>query len=78
MLVHDLYVVGVSFAPPKADSPLVVDPDAMLPCAFPREFLEAIARRYTQIIQLLCGVKYRQLSPSHTMQVRRESSGDSA
>lgn len=30
MVIYDLHVIGVTVPPHKADSPLVVDPDAML------------------------------------------------
>jgi hypothetical protein len=30
VVVHDLYIEGIPFTPLKADSPLIVDPDAVL------------------------------------------------
>jgi hypothetical protein len=30
MIVYDLYVIGIPILPPKADAPLIVNPDAVL------------------------------------------------
>ena len=35
MIVHNLHVVSVSIFPHEANTPLVIDADAVLPCAFP-------------------------------------------
>jgi hypothetical protein len=61
MIIHDLYIVGITLLPAKADPPLLVDPDRMLPLAVSREGLQAIARRHTQVIQARCSVQQRQL-----------------
>ena len=49
--VGDLNVEGISITPNKADSPLVVDPDAVLPFAVPFQFLQPIPRRHAQILE---------------------------
>ncbi len=42
MIIDNLYVVGIPISPLKANTPLVVDPDAVLACTIVGEFLQAI------------------------------------
>jgi hypothetical protein len=51
VIVHDLDLIGVAVVPDEADSPLIVDPHAVLTLPITRERLEAIAGRRSQIIQ---------------------------
>jgi hypothetical protein len=43
VVVHYLNIVRRTIHPPKADSPLTVDPDAVLPLAISRQSLQPIA-----------------------------------
>ena len=43
MVVNYLNIKSVTIIPDKADSPLIVDPDAMLTVAIPAERLQAIS-----------------------------------
>jgi len=45
MIVRYLDVVGVAVAPAEADSPLIVDPDAVLTGAIATQLLQPIAWR---------------------------------
>jgi hypothetical protein len=45
MIISDLHFIGVSIPPQKADSPLIVDPDTVLPLSVARQLLKAVARR---------------------------------
>jgi hypothetical protein len=49
MVVRHLDVEGVTVTPGKADAPLIVDSDAVLPPALASEFLKSVARRDGQI-----------------------------
>jgi hypothetical protein len=49
MIVHDLYVVRIAIAPSKANSPLIINTNAVLPLSVPAQGLEMIAGRGTQI-----------------------------
>ncbi len=49
MIVHDLDIVRVSACPTEAESPLVIDPDAVLTCAISQQFLKPIRRWDHQI-----------------------------
>ena len=44
MIVRDFYPEGISFLPFKADPPLIIDPDALLPRPIASKFLRAIPR----------------------------------
>lgn len=60
MLIYNLYFVGIRFTPPKTDTPLLINPKAILPFPISFELLEPIARRDAEVLQPLCNVKYRQ------------------
>ncbi len=51
MIVSDLDVVRITVLPGKADPPLIVDTDTVLPCAIPLELLEPVARRYAKVVK---------------------------
>jgi hypothetical protein len=51
MVVDDRDILGRSFLPAKADPPLPVDPDAILPASLALQGLEPIAGRHAQIGQ---------------------------
>jgi len=51
MIVSNLHVVRITFAPFEADAPLVIDADAMLSGPIAAQFLQPIGRRSAQIIQ---------------------------
>jgi hypothetical protein len=52
MIVDDLYVVSVSFFPHKANPPLVIDTNAVLPFAVSLERMKSVAARRAQIHQV--------------------------
>ena len=51
MIIHDFYVIGISVSPNKADSPLVIDTDAVLAPAVAFQGFQMIVGRYAQILQ---------------------------
>jgi len=59
VIVHNFDLVGVAFAPTKADSPLVIDADAVLPLSVALESFKPIARRHSYLPQV-CGCVQRQ------------------
>jgi hypothetical protein len=64
VVVGDLDIVRVAVLPPKADAPLIVDVNAVLPGSIPFELLQAIARRDAQVVEQLCSVDEPEL-PQH-------------
>src|ERR1041384_424850 len=62
VIVSDFDFICIAFCPFKANTPLVVDPNAVLACAVSAEFLQTITRRRAQIHQTCCRVKYYEFS----------------
>lgn len=62
MVVDDLDIVRVSVDPSKADAPLVVDANAVLPCSAAFQRFQSIARRNREIAQPCDGRQLRELS----------------
>jgi len=52
MVVHDFHFVSVPVAPHKADAPLIVDPNAVLPFPVAEKSFQAISSRSSQIGEL--------------------------
>jgi len=50
MIVNDLHVVRVPLAPDEADTPSIVDPNAVLTFSIPRQLLKTIAGRNPEIL----------------------------
>jgi hypothetical protein len=59
VVIDDLDIMGVTVPPSEADSPSIVDPNAVLPSATTRQLLEAVARWNTQVRQLISSVEYQ-------------------
>jgi hypothetical protein len=49
VVVNDFNIMGLVIDPSKTHSPLAIDPDAPLACAFPFKRLQVIARRDAQL-----------------------------
>ena len=62
MIVDNLNVMNVSLSPAKADSPLVVDVNAVLPFAISRKLLQVVARRNSKIVERFRSVQQCKLS----------------
>ena len=75
MVVNDLDVMRVIFLPKETDTPLVIDPNAVLTRAVALERLKMITRRGSQVIQPGTGVKHSQLSASSAQYVLGETLG---
>ena len=59
VVVHNLNAVnaGMLFIPTKADAPLIVDANAVLPFAVTAQGLQMIPRRGTQVHQCRCRIE---------------------
>jgi len=62
MVIHDFNIVSIPFPPNKADAPLVVDADAVLPSAIAMQRFEPITRWRGQIAQVCRSIDLCQLS----------------
>lgn len=73
MIVNYLDVKGVPFAPAKADSPLVIDPDAVLAPSIAGQFLKAITRGKPKVTQSIRSVENRKFALGKPLQLHVES-----
>jgi len=71
MIVYNFNIVSVSLAPTEADTPLVIDPNAVLPLPVSSQFLKAISWRDKKIIQSLRRIQQEQFPLSDAPQIRR-------
>ena len=69
MIVGDFHVVGIPLPPFEADTPLVVDANAVLACTIVREFLQAICGWNPEILQRDSPIQHAQLSQGHLLYV---------
>jgi hypothetical protein len=72
VVIRDLDLRGVSVCPSKADSPLIVDPDAHLSCPSPLQGCEPIARWITQVVDGGRGIELTQLAKRSLLNVAWE------
>jgi len=69
MIVNDFDIMCIHAIPAKANSPLIIYPDAMLPRPVPQQNLQTITRQRTQIINAYSGMNQVQLPPRHPLNV---------
>ena len=67
MIVRHFDLVGITFLPPEANSPLVVDADAMLSSTIARKAFQPISWRDPQIVQPFSDIKLDQLAPGQAV-----------
>jgi hypothetical protein len=61
MVIDDLHVVGVSIREAKAQTPLIVYPNAKLPLTIALEGLQSVRRRYAQVIDASGNIEHLKL-----------------
>jgi hypothetical protein len=62
MVVDDFDIARTFLCPPKADAPLVVDPDRMLPQTIAGQRFKPISRKRTQVGKIARAVKHIELT----------------
>ena len=67
MIVHDLDIVRDIVLPVETDSPLTIDPNAVLALAISSESLGTISRRNSKIVKRFRCVEVKQFPPCHTL-----------
>lgn len=72
MIVFDLDLVGISFLPSEAYSPLVVYTYAVLAFSVADKPFQLISRWNSQVIQFLGSIEQQEFSESHPIEVLRE------
>jgi hypothetical protein len=71
VIIDDLDIVGMSRSKSEADSPLVIDADAVLAVTIAAQLLQTISRRDAQIVQRDRGVKLQKFSQGDSAQIPR-------
>jgi len=67
MIIHNLNVIGVPVSPNKTDTPLLVDPNAVLPFPVSVERLQPIVRRRCQVPQISGNIQLAKLSLGYSL-----------
>ena len=73
MVINDLDIPTISVAPYEADSPLIVDANAVLSPSVTAKRFQAISGRYAQIGKLLSRIDYEKLFASSSLNLWRET-----
>ena len=68
MVVDDLHIVGISVTPDKADAPLIVDANAVLPSAVTFERFQVITRGRGQITKLRGNIQLPEFPLRHPLE----------
>ena len=59
VVVCDLNVEGVARSPPEAETPLIVDTNAVLPRSIATEFFQSVSRCHTKVVQGVRRIEYQ-------------------
>jgi hypothetical protein len=61
VVIHDLDVNGIAFVPCKADTPLIIDSNAIDAGSIASQQLKLVSRWYTKILQPQCPMQVQEL-----------------
>jgi hypothetical protein len=73
VVVDDFNIKSISIFPAKTDTPLVIDPDTMLPSSVASESFQPIPRGAPQVTQIDSAIQVEQLASRHTLDVPKPS-----
>jgi hypothetical protein len=75
VIIGDLNIVCIAVLPDKTDSPLVVDPDAVLTLPISRELLETVTRWRFEVLQRFRPIQNREFAKSRPLYNWRQPPG---
>jgi hypothetical protein len=75
MIVHNFHIMRLAILPREANSPPIIDPNAVLPDPAPFERFEMIARRYSKVLQASGGIKVKELAARHALDGPKPENG---
>src|SRR5256885_526431 len=75
MIIHDFNRESVAALPLKANAPLIVNSDAVLPFAVSFKRFQPIARWLAHVAQLPGLIQKKKLSPGDSLNLRRKPPG---
>jgi hypothetical protein len=67
MVVNDFHIISVAFAPPETNSPLLVDPDAILSFPITSQGFQLVAGWHSKRVERDSGVKHIEFAQGHTL-----------
>jgi hypothetical protein len=73
MVVNYFNLVGIPVTPLEANSPTLIDPDAVLALPVSRQLLKTIARRNAEISEAKRVIEHSEFSISSLLDVSREA-----
>jgi hypothetical protein len=73
VIVNDLNVIGTAIAPHKANSPLIVDPYAVLPLSAAGERLQPVPWGNAEVIDARTAIQHPQFPEGCLLNVSRQS-----
>jgi len=78
MIVYYLYVIRIAIVPAKADSPLLIDADAVLSFPIAGEFFQTIRRRDSQVFKRIGRLQNLKLHSCFALNVMSKPPGKPA
>jgi hypothetical protein len=72
VIVHDLDIFGVALGPSEADAPLIIDPNAHLPCPTSLQSFEPISWWITQVVHGRRGIELTEFAKGSILYLARE------
>jgi hypothetical protein len=72
VIVHELNGVRVAVDPPETDTPLVIDPNAVLPGSIAAQLLQSIAGRRPQVVESDGRIDVPELAQHRSTERRRK------
>lgn len=73
MVIHDLDIAGTLVRPDKADTPLVINSDAVLPFTVAFQCFKVVPGRRCHVLQLTCRIELVKLAPCNGFDVDETS-----
>ncbi len=71
MVIDNLHFVGFAVAPHEADPPLLIDPNAVLPCSVASKLLKLVPWEHREMIQPTGSIQHLQFSQRTVMDLIR-------
>jgi len=68
MIIYDLNIVSIAIAPHKADTPLIVDANTVLPVSVAFERFQSITRKRRQVAQFRGYIQLSKFSLRHPLE----------
>jgi hypothetical protein len=74
VVVCDFDIIGVSILPEKANTPLIIDPNAVLSGSVASKLFQMVCRWNSEVIEYFGVVEHAQFAQGYLLDVIRQSS----